>query len=124
MECPICKTEMRKLVVKKEGPNKGRPFWGCGVKDCDGFAWADDEEKKEEPKTETTPEATKPDWDAKDRRMVRMHAQKVAGTLVAKWMETEKALEEWASGFSTEGGQVVDLVKKIAHKLEDDVYRE
>src|SRR5438105_87035 len=39
MPCPNCKTAGWKSVVKKEGPNTGRPFFSCA--DCDHFEWLD-----------------------------------------------------------------------------------
>ncbi|KIK69126.1 hypothetical protein GYMLUDRAFT_255713 [Collybiopsis luxurians FD-317 M1] len=42
-ETPNCKCTVpavhRKVV--KDGPNTGRPFWTCGEKSCDFFAWGD-----------------------------------------------------------------------------------
>src|ERR1700694_2871497 len=41
--CPLCKKPRRVFEVKKEGPNKGRPFITCS--ECDGRFWWQDVEK-------------------------------------------------------------------------------
>jgi hypothetical protein len=38
--CPKCGKPRRSLVVKKEGPNKGRTFYKCTDSVCDSFEWA------------------------------------------------------------------------------------
>lgn len=44
-ECPGCgKRTLFQNTVKKEGPNKGRPFMACGNKpECNYFQWMDEE---------------------------------------------------------------------------------
>ncbi|CAF4379485.1 unnamed protein product, partial [Adineta steineri] len=38
-----CDVDAKELVVKKDGPNKGRAFFRCGNNDnCNFFAWKDE----------------------------------------------------------------------------------
>lgn len=39
-DCPKCDDKIRLMTVKKDGPNKGKEFWGCKNKSCGHFAWA------------------------------------------------------------------------------------
>ena len=53
VEKPLCKhgNPSRMLVVKKEGPNKGRKFFCCAEqkeKDCKFFKWFEDQEELED----------------------------------------------------------------------------
>lgn len=41
--CPGCDcNSLKALIVKKEGPNKGRPFFRCEKTDCNYFQWSDE----------------------------------------------------------------------------------
>lgn len=41
--CPGCDCKsLKSLIVKKEGPNKGRSFFKCEKADCGYFQWADE----------------------------------------------------------------------------------
>ena len=56
-------------------------------------------------------------WDGKDRRMVRMHTQKVAGELLKSEVNiTDKEVK-------LDVNTIAEKVKEIAHILEEDVYR-
>jgi len=57
-------------------------------------------------------------WEAKDKRMVRMHTQKVAGEIVSDWLQADM----WTKETKT-AEEIVKRIKAIAHELEDDVYR-
>lgn len=47
--CPKCKqADVVPLIVKKDGPNKGRPFLKCSSAQCTFFEWTDQEEPKQE----------------------------------------------------------------------------
>ena len=121
-KCPDCNALMVERQVKKEGKNKGRYFLSC-PKCGQGFKWIE----KEEPKVESTNGNAVPAevWDAKDRRMVRMHTQKVAGELVCKYMETWKGLDHWLDNKKRPLTKIVkNRLLKIAHILEKDVYRD
>jgi endonuclease/exonuclease/phosphatase family metal-dependent hydrolase len=60
-EAPLChcKQPACKRTVRKEGPNQGRLFWGCGQwsssteKGCRFFEWVPEEEKEQESTTTT-----------------------------------------------------------------------
>lgn len=42
--CPGCDANsLASLIVKKEGPNKGRPFLKCGKPECGYFQWTDED---------------------------------------------------------------------------------
>jgi hypothetical protein len=36
-----CNAEVRRAVVQKPTPNKGRPYFHCALRRCGFFAWAD-----------------------------------------------------------------------------------
>ena len=42
-----CNVDAKELTVKKDGPNKGRPFYRCGNQDnnCNFFAWKDEDSR-------------------------------------------------------------------------------
>lgn len=42
VKCTTCKTVLKKLTVRKEGPNTGRQFYSCSTPPCNFFKWADD----------------------------------------------------------------------------------
>lgn len=44
--CPGCgESTLKSLIVKKEGPNKGRPFFRCERVDCNYFQWGDEDKE-------------------------------------------------------------------------------
>ena len=73
----------------------------------------------------------KVDWSAKERRMVRMHTQKVAGEQVSTYMSSLGGLEDWAKT-NPESKQtreellkdMSNLIIAVSHELEEDIYRE
>jgi len=51
---PMCKCQKpaEKLVVKKEGPRKGREFWKCVQRECNYFAWVPKQRSKSPKRSE------------------------------------------------------------------------
>lgn len=74
---------MHEATVKKDGPNKGRRFFGCDDRDCRGFVWGVGSggltpiSKPVEAPTKTSQEV----WDRKDKWQAKMSAWKSASSV-------------------------------------------
>lgn len=97
-------------VIVKEVQKNGKTYNNIEIKEP---------EQPEQPKLEEAKngnnQVPRIVWEKKDNRMVRMHAQKVAGGLVQQWM---------AKQTKKNGYKAVEMVKVIAHELEKDIYRD
>ena len=51
-----CQLPAQQFTVKKDGPNKGRPFFSCQTRKCDFFQWGDEETESNQVPKEGTPQ--------------------------------------------------------------------
>ena len=105
MNCPKCGQEMKLLTVKKEGKNKGRKFWGCPDRSCDGFEWANNVPTEQEEESEM--------WDKKDQMHCRQTAWNVVSTIYAAMIE---------AGLTKPTKIDIDALAEKVRSVEDDLY--
>lgn len=105
------------VVVKKQGPNKGRQFYACSkpqVEQCDFFEWADAQKQAQPtPKADYYAKKQEPNWDKirkeSHENMELLNAKNNATLLLVEAMRGGMTLADALTNFDATTQEIYDI---------------